>query len=104
MSRKVITLAGKEYPCRLTIGAMVAYKNETGEDFTRFNGENVERLGQIVFFACRSACHADGTEFPFKQADEILDFLDIEQVTDVLGMNTAGMADGQDGASAAKKN
>lgn len=30
-----IKLGDKEYPCRVTMGAMVRFKNETGKDMSR---------------------------------------------------------------------
>ena len=44
-----IKLQDKEYPVRLTIGAMVQYKRDTGEDFSQFKGDDMEKLGCIIF-------------------------------------------------------
>lgn len=83
-----INIKGKEYPVRLTIGAMVAYKRDTGEDFTQFRGDDMEKLGCILFHSARVACKIDGIDFPFQSADEMLDFVDVEQASLALGMTS----------------
>ena len=56
---KKVKINGKDYPFRLTIGAMVAYKRDTGEDFSKFNGEDMEKMLHIIFYGIKSACKAD---------------------------------------------
>ena len=58
-----IKIQGKEYPCRQTMGALLRYKRETGEDVSRLEGSDVS--GMVVFLWCcvASACKADGVEF-----------------------------------------
>ena len=41
---KHVAIKGKSYPFRLTVGAMVAYKRDIGEDFSKFNGEDMEKM------------------------------------------------------------
>ncbi len=84
MRRKII-IDGKEYPIRVTIGAMVAYKRDTGEDFTSFKGDDMEKVGLILYHATRSACKADGVVFPFEKPEDMLDFIDMEQASEILG-------------------
>ena len=54
--KQTITINGTAYPFRLTIGAMVDYKRMTGEDFSQFRGDDMEKLGIIIYCAIRSAC------------------------------------------------
>ena len=79
-----IKLQDKEYPVRLTIGAMVQYKHETGEDFSQFKGDDMEKLGCIIFHAARSASKADGVPFPFNSPEEILDYIDMSVAAELL--------------------
>ena len=81
-----IKIQGKEYPVRLTIGAMVAYKRDTGEDFTQFRGDDMEKLGCIIFHAVRTACKSDGVAFPFDKPDDMIDYVDMDQATAALGL------------------
>ena len=96
---KKIKIQGKEYPVRLTIGAMVAYKRDTGEDFTQFRGDDMEKLGCIIFHAVRTAGKSDGVAFPFDKPDDMIDYIDMDQATAALGL-----AAGQEGVQDAKKN
>lgn len=84
-----INIKGVDYPVRLTIGAMVQYKRATGEDFTKFKGDDMEQLAQIIYFATRSACKADGVAFPYDSHEEIMDYIDMERATEILGLGTA---------------
>lgn len=71
-----IKIYGKEYPVRITMGAMRRYKRETGQDVSLM-GNDVGLL--IVFMYCcvASACNADNVPFQ----------LDIDKFADGLGMD-----------------
>ena len=49
---------GREWPCRLTLGALRRYKQETGEDASQLKGES--SLGVLLWCCVKSACQADG--------------------------------------------
>lgn len=87
---KRIEIKGVMYPARLTIGAMVQYKRATGEDFTQFKGDDMEKLAMIIFYAARSACKVDGVLFPYENPEEIMDYLDMESATALLDMGVQG--------------
>lgn len=87
---KKITIRGIEYPCRITIGAMVAYKRETGEDVSSFKGDDMEKLGLLVFHSLRSTCRACSIDFPFSSADEILDYIDMGDASSLLDIGVGG--------------
>jgi hypothetical protein len=57
-SIKIVTSDGKEWPCRLTLGAMRRYKAETGEDVSAMNGAS--DMAVLVWCCVKSACNADG--------------------------------------------
>ncbi len=92
-----IKINGKTYPARMTIGAMIAYKRDMGEDFTQFKGDDMEKLGCIVYHAIRTACKADGLAFPFDKPEDLLDCIELEQAAEVLGFKAAE-ENGADGA------
>lgn len=81
---KKVTIDGKDYPFRLTVGAMVAYERVTGEDFSKFNGENIEKMLCIIFYGIKSACKADSVEFPYQSPDEIADYIEAREAVDLL--------------------
>lgn len=85
MKKKAISINGVIYPFRLTIGAMMAYCRETGEDFTQFDGSDITKLGCILYHGARSATLAEGREFPFKTPEEFLSHLDMDDAAQLLG-------------------
>ena len=91
---RTVTIKGKNYPFRLTIGAMVAYKKAVGEDFSKFNGEDMEKMLHIIFYGIRSACKADSIEFPYQSPEEIADFIDMERITDLFDAKGVDEDDG----------
>ena len=56
-----ITVCGKEYPCRQTMGAMLRFKRETGREVTDMTG-GVSDLCTYLYCCVVSACMADGVE------------------------------------------
>lgn len=92
---KKITIKGREYPFRITIGAMVAYKRETGEDISSFKGDDMEKLGLLVFYSLRSACRACSIDFPFASADDILDYIDMQEAAALLDLEMGSSAGGE---------
>lgn len=63
-----IQLKEKEYPCRVTMGAMVRFKHESGQDIREVNQDDVEQMLKFVWCCVKSASNADGVEFsiPFE--------------------------------------
>lgn len=57
-----VTVAGKEYPCRQTMGAMLRFKRETGREVTDMT-DGVSDLCTYLYCCVVSACMADGVEF-----------------------------------------
>ncbi len=60
-----IFVNGKELvlPCRLTLGAMLRFKQETGKDITEIAKDDVLNLLKFVWCCVASACSADGISF-----------------------------------------
>lgn len=71
-----IKIYGKEYPVRITMGAMRRYKRETGQDVSLM-GNDVDLMVIFMFCCVASACNAD--DVPFE--------LDIDKFADGLEMN-----------------
>ena len=70
--KKSIVIKGKEYPSRLTMGAMLRFRNETGYDVSRMSYDNLSDLITFIWCCCVSACSADKVEFSFS----LMDFAD----------------------------
>lgn len=58
-----LKIVGKEYPCRVTMGAMVRFKNEAGKDVSELKQTDISELVMFIFCCVKSACNADKVEF-----------------------------------------
>lgn len=87
---KKIRLGAKEYPCRVTMGAMVRFKQESGRDVSGMSSEDVSDSVLFVYCCIKSACSADGVEFGM----DFLDFADHLE-PDALNGFYAGMESGK---------
>lgn len=74
-----IRISGKEYPVRLTMGAMLRFKRETGKEVSEI-GDSLSLLTVLVWCCLQSACAADGVECTLT-LDEMADRLEPSEVT-----------------------
>lgn len=60
-----ISIGGKKYPCRITLRAMLKFKQVTGRDWGQLDGNGVSDM--IVFLWCCvwAASMTDGVDFPY---------------------------------------
>lgn len=58
-----IVIAGKEYPCRITMGAMLRFKRAIGHDVSKLDSGKIEELLTFVHCCIASACNVDRIEF-----------------------------------------
>lgn len=58
-----LTVKGKEYPCRVTMGAMVRFKRETGRDVSTIKESDISDLVLFMWCCVMSASKADDVEF-----------------------------------------
>lgn len=77
---KEIEIDGKQYPCRITMGALRRYKSIEGEDVSKM-GNDVAKVSTLLFCCVASACNADGIEFDMK-IDDFADRISINQVAE----------------------
>lgn len=59
----MIEVGGKAYPCRLTMGAMLLFKRNTGKDVSQMDASDMEDLLMLMWCCIVCACKADGIEF-----------------------------------------
>lgn len=57
-----IVIGGREYPCRVTMGALVRFKRATGHDVSRLDTGDMEEMMTFLWCCVASACAADGVE------------------------------------------
>jgi len=90
---KITASDGKVYPCRMTNGAMLRFKHETGRDVSAMDGGMADDI--ILIWCCvASACVADGIEFNYS-CEEFSDRVDIEELQ---SFNVSMQADAVAGA------
>lgn len=75
-----IEIDGKEYPMRVTMGAMSIFEKETGRDVSEMSGSVLDTC-VFVYGCVKSACRKDGVDFPYT-LDDFLDSCDVETVTE----------------------
>lgn len=92
---KVIIYA-KDYPSRVTMGAMIDFKRETGKDVNEI-GTDIEQLTMFMYCCVRSACRADKEDFTLT-FEEFADGINLEDFTAFQN----GMATEEDGAKKKK--
>lgn len=71
MKKVEITINGKAYPCRQTMGAMLRFKMETGKEVSAISND-VTDMCTYLFCCIASACKHDGVEFGLS----LMDFAD----------------------------
>lgn len=81
---KKIKIKGQEYPCRVTMGAMVRFKRESVKDIREVNQADVDLMLMFVWCCVKSACNADGVEFDIA-FDRFVDMLEPEDFTEFFG-------------------
>lgn len=89
---KKITVYGKEYPMRITMGAMRRFKRETGKDISQ-TGSDIDLLATFMWCCVASACNADGVPFDM-DADKFADGLNLEDFNQFQESMAADPADG----------
>lgn len=60
----MIKVGDKEFPCRLTMGAMLQFKRTVGKDVSQMNWKDMEELLMLMWCCVSSASRADNIEFP----------------------------------------
>lgn len=71
MKKDEITINGKQYPCRQTMGAMLRFKQETGKEITATDG-SLSDMCTYLWCCIVSACKSDGVAFDMS----LMDFAD----------------------------
>ena len=77
--RKELTIGGKSYPCRMTMGALLRFKRTTGKEINEMGGDS-ELVVNLLFCCVVAACNADGVEFTM-DFETFADSLTMEEFT-----------------------
>lgn len=95
---KTITINGKQYPCRVTMGALLRFKRETGKDASELGQTDVADLITLLWCCVASASKADGVEFGLG----LMDFADRLEPDTLTGFYTS-MSENAPAGDAEKK-
>ncbi len=77
MGKVEVVINGESYPCRITMGAMLRFKRETGKEISEVRDEDVSDLAVLLYCCVKSACNADGREFKYG-LEEFCDAVDAD--------------------------
>lgn len=92
-----IVIAGREYPCRVTMGALLRFKRATGHDVSSMDYEDMEELMVFIHSCVVSACKVDGVEFGLDVMD-MADLIDPAALEDFYSAMDGGER-GEEGES-----
>ena len=79
-----LTVGGREYPCRVTMGAMVRFKHATGKDVSELNQGDIGELVQFIYCCVQSASKADDVAFEL-DFETFADLLEPDSLTAFYG-------------------
>lgn len=74
-----ITIDGKDYPCRMTLGAMVRFERLTGKDVSKMDTSSISEMATLLYCGVKSACNVDGMEFGLS-LDDFCDNLSTDEI------------------------
>lgn len=72
MKKVEVTINGKAYPCRPTMGAMLRFKKETGKEVTEIDVKSLSDLITYLWCCVVSGAKHEGMEFNLS----LMDFAD----------------------------
>lgn len=78
MKNNTITIHDVQYPARMTMGAMMEFKDRTGKEVTELQGADITLAVTLLFCCVASSCRADNVSFPFASPTEMADWMDAE--------------------------
>ncbi len=85
MKRIEINVNGHAYPCSLTMGAMLRFKEETGRETTEIDPNSFSDLCTFLWCCAKSASKREGIEFDMS----LMDFADSISPDDMQRWNDA---------------
>ena len=80
MKKNTIVINKVEYPCRMTMGAMLEFNRRTGEEVTEIQGTDIALVVILVYCCLISSCRADGIDIPFENEMAMADHMSTEDL------------------------
>lgn len=79
---KEVSINGKVYPCAMTMGALLRFKEMTGKQPASIGGDDIEAIMALLYCCVKSSCKREGIEFQMELLD-FADSLDFQSVVDM---------------------
>lgn len=76
--KQTIRINGISYPARMTMGAMMEFRQLTGKEVTEMQGADLSLAVTLLYCCIHSAARADGISVPFASPVEMADFMDAD--------------------------
>lgn len=83
MKKNIITINGTSYPCRLTLGAIKDFKEQTGKELADIGADMVV-LGTLIYITASKSCKKEQKAFPWQSADELLEDIDLADMPSMV--------------------
>ena len=99
MAKIEVTINGKVYPCRPTMGAMLRFKKETGKEVTEITSNSFSDLCAYLYCCVASASAAD--KVPFDMS--LMEFADALNPDDMNAWAAAMQNTGAENAEGEEK-
>jgi len=95
-----VVIGDKSYPCRMTMGAMLRYHRETGNEVSDIKG-SISEFATLLYCCTKSACLADHVDFGLT-LDEFCDNIEASEIEGMLHVIQGEPSEGS-GESGEKK-
>lgn len=76
--KQTIRINGVEYPARMTMGAMMEFRQLTGREVTEMQGTDLSQALTLLYCCVISASRADGVSVAFASPVEMADYMDAD--------------------------
>ena len=80
MKRIMITINGKTFQCRMTLGAMMQFKELTGREVSEIKGDELSALATLLYCCAASGARTEGKDFPMS-LQEFADNVSVEELS-----------------------
>lgn len=89
MNKRYVSVGGRQLPFRVTMGAMLRFKQQTGHDVRELRGEDISDAVTFLWCCVVSASKADGiSDIP--SLEEFADLLEPSDMEAFYGTMSAG--------------
>lgn len=99
--KQMIRINGVAYPSRMTMGAMMEFKERTGREITEMQGADLSMALTLLYCCIVSASRADGVPVAFASPMEMADYMDANDFAawqnDQFSVGSPSAADGANG-------